>query len=334
MNSYLPEANDATADHLHESDLFSIYGLNGENIHRVAKIVKIQEGTLHIFVYNKRFSERPGATALDGVVATLESVSAAESRDMSYAVSRKLFSLMRPIYMGARAVQDAELNGYRQWRLSGDGHVLGMHISLDDEIEHDYRVYAKIFMTFFAPTFIATTFYMLAYNEIDLIPYAFLFGVIFGTIMVVLQWASIKRQKSDTLKRVSASTVQFREIELPVSFTTAFECGVRSLTSIDNCKPIAVDMHGGTIEAKVRKQVLEEGQEILMVFSRSDAYNTSCIVWSESSKKGATVDMGKNLGNVNAIISYLKTSIASKQPFSVDVGDNSATETEQKDSES
>lgn len=334
MNSSLPEANDATADHLHESDLFSIYGLNGENSHRVAKIVKVLGGTLHIFVYNKRFIERPGATALDGILETLESVSAAESRDMSYAISRKLFSLMRPVFMGAKDVQDLELNGYRQWCLGGAGHVLGTNISLDDEIEHDHRVYAKIFMTFFAPTFIATTFYMLAYNAINLIPFAFLFGVIFGTIIVVLQWASIRRLKSDTLKRVSASTVQFREIELPVGFTTAFENGVRSLTSIDNCKPIVIDMHGGTIEAKVRKQVLEEGQEILMVFSRSDSQHTNCIVWSESSKKGATVDMGKNLGNVNAIISYLKTSIASKEPFSVDVGDNSATESEQKTTES
>lgn len=326
MNSSLPDATDATADHLHEADLFSIYGLNGESIYKIAKIVKIQPGALHIFVYDKRFSERPGSASIDVAVATLETVSAPQSRDMSYPVSRKLFSLMRPVLVGTRPVQDIELNGYRQWCLSGAGHVLGTHISLDDEIEHDHRVYAKIFMTFFAPTFIAFTFYMLAYDVIRLIPFAFLFGVIFGAIMVVLQWASIRRLKSDSLNRVSASTIQFSEIEMPVDFASAFERGVRSLTTIDNCKPVAVDLRGGTIEAKVRKQVLEEGQEILMVFSMIDENRTNCVVWSESSKKGTTVDMGKNLGNVNAIISYLKTSIASKEPFSVDVGDNSATE--------
>jgi hypothetical protein len=327
MNSSLPDANDATADHLHESDLFSIYGLNGENIYNIAKIVKIQPGAIHIFVYDKRFADRPGSAAVDAVLAALETVGAAQSRDMSYAISRKLFSLMRPVWVGSRPVQDLELNGYRQWFLRGDEHVLGTHISLDDEIECDHRVYAKIFMTFFAPTFIAFTFYMMAYNVIKLIPFAFLFGVIFGAIMVVLQWASIRRLKSDNL-RVSASTIQFREIVMPVDFVTAFEHGIRSLTTIENCKPVAVDVHGGTIEAKVRRQVLEEGQEILMVFSVIDINRTNCIVWSESSKKGVTVDMGKNLGNVNAIISYLKSSITSKELFSVDLGDNSAAESE------
>jgi hypothetical protein len=357
MNSSSPEENNPDVkpawldDHLQEADLFSIYGLNGENIYKIAKIVMIRGETVHIFVYDKGFSERPNATAIDGTVELPSWLTAQQSRDMYYPVSRKLFSLMRPVFLGNRPVVDAELNGYRQWCLTGAGHVLGSQISLDDEIEHDFRVYTKIFMTFFTPTFIAFTFYMLAYGVVAWIPYAFLFGVIFGTIMVVLQWASITRQQKDTLRRVSASSIQFHEIEMPVDFASAFEHGVRALGAIENCKPVAVDTRGGTIEARVRKSLVDDGQEILMVFSRTSApeasrsrapdqvgthpgtpaHRTTCIVWSESSKKGVTVDMGKNLGNVNAIISYLKSSTQSKQPFSAHVGDNMATEPDKHD---
>lgn len=330
MNSFLPAANNhgAPDDHLHEACVFSVYGLNGENVYRIAKVVKIRGDAIHLFVYDKSFSQRPSATALDGIAESSGELTAQDSRDMYYPVSRKLFSLMRPIFLGEETVIDFELNGYRQWCMTGAGHVFGTDIRLDDEIEQNVRVYAKIFMTCFAPTFIAFTFYMLAYGAIVYIPFAFLFGAIFGGIMVILQWASVNRQRKDGLSRVSASTIQFHELEMPVDFATAFESGVRSLACIENCKPIAVDLRGGTIEAKVRKSLVEEGQEILIVFSRIDLGRTACIVWSESSRKGTTVDMGKNLGNVNAIISYLKSSTQSKQAFLPDVVDNMATESD------
>jgi len=312
-------------DHLHKGDLFSIYGLNGENVHKITKVVKLEPDVVHIFVYDKVYSERPSASALGKDELLPAWLDAQHSRQMYYPVSRKLFSLMRPVFLANKPVEDIELNGYRQWCLTGYGHVIGSHISLDDEIDNNLRVYSKIFFSFSTPTFIAFTFYMLAYGLVEWLPFALLFGAIFGGIMVILQWASIRRQRQDTLRRISASSIQFHEIEMVVPFERAFEQGVRALSTINNCKPVAVDLRGGTIEGRVPKTLVEGGQEILMVFSKNGADSTTCVVWSESTA-GVTADLGKNLGNVNAIISYLKSSTPSKEPFSVDVGDNMATE--------
>lgn len=328
MNSSLQEANEN--DHLSAGDVFSIYGLNGENVYNIAKIVRLGSDVVHIFVYDRAFHERPSLSALNAEEHLPAWLTTQHSRQMHYPVSRKLFSMMRPVFIINRPIEDLELNGYRQWCLTGYGHVIGSDFSLDDEIDNNARVYAKIFFSFSTPTFIAFTFYMLAYQLIDWLPFAFLIGVAFGAIMVILQWASIMRQRKDTLGRISASSIQFHEIDMPVPYRQAFEQGVHALAAIENCKPVAVDMRGGTIEGRVRKSLVEEGQEILMVFSSRDNTSTTCIAWSES-RAGVTADLGKNLGNVNKIISYLKSSTPSNDHFSSMVGDNMASEPDKQD---
>lgn len=334
MNSYSQEANseenladDKPADHLEEGDVFSIYGLNGESVYKIAKLVKKRTSDLHIFVYDDPYSHRPSAHSIDSLMVLPNWLDAQRSRDMYYPVSRKLFSLMRPMILGNRPVKDVELNGYRQWCLTDTRHVLGHDICLDDEIEKDVRVYLRIFFAYAVPTVISFTLYTMFLKAFHLIGLAAMIGILFGLIMVILQWASIRRQRTD-LRRISASSLQFFELDLALPFQAAFEVGVRALGAINNCRPIIVDAHGGTIEARVAKTLVDEGQEILMVFSRIDEMRTTCVVWSES-PPGVTFDMGKNLGNVNAIISYLKSSSDVKQPFSGDLSDNKASSPDQ-----
>ncbi len=330
MSSSLHEANsddkslaeEDLRDHLHEGDLFSIYGLNGEGVYKICKLVKKRNDDLHIFVYDVPFSHRPSGHSLDSLIVLPVWLDAQRSRDMYFPVSRKLFSLMRPIFLGNRPALDVELNGYRQWCLTEDRLVLGKDICLDDEIEKNLQVYLRIFFSYAVPTVISFTLYSIFLNAISMIFPAVCFGISFGIIMVVLQWASIRRQRTD-LRRISASALQFFDLELPLSFKSSFELGVKALGAIANCRPIAVDGHGGTIEARVAKTLVDEGQEILIVFSRVGLMRTCCVVWSES-PKGVTFDMGKNLSNVNAIISYLKSSQGLKQPFSAELGDNKA----------
>jgi len=299
------DAAGSSADHLVEGDVFSIYGLNGENVYKITKIVKIRDHDLHIFVYDDPYSHRPSSHSIDSLIMLPNWLDVQHSREMYFPVSRKLFSLMRPMFLGNRPVKDIELNGYRQWCLTEGRHVLGSDICLDDEIEKDVRVYLRIFFSYAVPTSISFTLYTMFLNAFHLIGHAVAIGVFFGVSMVVLQWASIRRRRTD-LRRISASSLQFFDIELPLPFHSAFELGVRALGAINNCKPILVDQHGGTIEGRVAKTLVDEGQEILMVFSRVSDRRTVCVVWSES-PPGVTFDMGKNLANVNAIISYLKS---------------------------
>ena len=334
MNSYSHEANsdetladDKSTDHLEEGDVFSIYGLNGEDVYKIAKLVKRRSDDLHIFVYDDPYTHRPSAHSIDSLMVLPSWLDAQRSRDMYYPVSRKLFSLMRPMILGNRAVKDIELNGYRQWCLTDARHILGQDICLDDEVEKDVRVYLRIFFSYAVPTVISFTLYTMFLKAFHLIGLAVAIGVLFGVIMVVLQWASIRRQRTD-LGRISASSLQFFELELHLPFHAAFEVGVRALGAINNCRPVIVDAHGGTIEARVAKSIVDEGQEILMVFSRINEKRTTCVVWSES-PRGVTFDMGKNLGNVSAIISYLKSSADVKQPFSSDLSDNKASSPDQ-----
>lgn len=328
MNSSLPEPdNDGTnGDHLNEGDLFSIYGLNGESVYKIAKVVKLRDNGVHIFVYDRSFSARPSNSELNNDALSPDwpdNIDARRARYMCYPVCRKLFSLMRPVYLGNRSAADIEMQGYRQWCLTGGGELLGSDISLDDELDNNSSVYARIYFSYFTPTLIACSCYMVAFDVWELIPFAFLFGAAFGGVMMALQWASINRQRKETLSKISVSSTQFREIEMNLPYLQAFESGVRALSEINNCQPVAVDINGGTIEGRVRKSMMEEGQEILMVFSRAGGNRTVCIVWSESTL-GITVDMGKNLSNVNAIISFLKSSADAKEPFSLDLRDNKA----------
>jgi len=298
-------ASGASSDHLSEGDVFSIYGMNGESAYKIAKIVKIRHNDLHIFVYDVSYPNRPSGQSLDSLILLPNWLEVQRSRDMYIPVSRKLFSLMRPMILGNRSVKDVELNGYRQWCLTEERHVLGHDICLDDEVEKNVRIYLKIFFSYSVPTIFVFSFYTVCLNAFDLLPAACLFGISFGVVMVILQWASIRRQRSD-LRRISASSIQFLDIELNMPYHEAFELGVQALNTINNCTPIAVEPAGGTIEARVAKSLVDDGQEILMVFSKVNDQRTVCVVWSES-PKGVTFDMGKNLGNVNAIISYLKS---------------------------
>ncbi|MBX9666334.1 MAG: hypothetical protein K2X93_01895 [Candidatus Obscuribacterales bacterium] len=317
-------------DHLSEGDIFSIFGFNGDGVFRVTKLVKVRANCLHLFVYDGEYSKRPADTELDSVIKIPVWIDSQLSREMSLPVSRKLFSLMRPVYMGTRPLDDMELNGYRQWCLTGGGEIVGSHVSLDDEIDKNSRVYGRIFFSFSMPSFLSSGLYFLAYSVKSWLLYSVLTGIAFGAIMVILQWGSIRRYRHDTLRKISASSIQFHEIEMTSSYNEAFELGVRALSDIKSCHPILIDRKGGTIEGRVRSSLMEDGQEILLVFHKSESGPVGCVVWSESIAGTTTVDMGRNLLNVNTIISHLKSSSASKEPFSMDVVDNKAAKPESK----
>lgn len=296
-------------EHLTAGDVFSVYGLHGEDVFRIVKVVAVKPDSIHLFVYERKFPtpKRPSTQEVTAIIKAPASFDFAAARDMYMPVSRKLFSLMRPVFIGNFPPADYELGGYRQWCVTG-GDILGDQFKIEDEIDQNWLIYSKIFLMSALPFFVMfCTFYYFRYGFPDCAIAALLQALAYGGVMVVLQWSSIRQQKKDRKGRISASSIQFTEINLPSPYTETFENCVRALGTIKNCKPVIVDQRGGTIEARVRSTLMEEGQEVLLVASRSDNDGTCVIVWSES-LLGMTVDMGRNLANVNTILSFLQAS--------------------------
>lgn len=309
------------ADHLQEGDVFSIFGLNGEAYFRVAKVIKARAHVLHLFVYDEKTGERLTEHDVDKHLIVPDEINRA--RRMSIAVSRKIFSLMRPLFIGSRNVHDLELSGYRQWCLT-NGEIIGDGFRLEDELDENWRVYRKIFLMYGIPSFLWFLLCLSVHSSNPLyFPGSLLMGTTFGVVMVILQWSFIRRHRKTHPRKLSASSTQFTEVDLPVDYDTAFELGVRAIAEIKDCKPIVVDKRAGIIEARVASSLVQEGQELLLAFSRLDLHKTAVIVWSESIA-GMHFDMGKNLANVNSIISHLKTSATPKESFLPDLVDNSA----------
>ncbi|MBX9693878.1 MAG: hypothetical protein K2Z81_15940 [Cyanobacteria bacterium] len=301
-------------DHLEPGDVFSIFGFNGENRFRLVKVVAIKNESVHLFVYGTTYPSRPSSHNVTQQLTIPTDVRL--TRNMYLPVSRKLFGLMRPVHVGLKEVEDDELNGYRQWCLTG-GEVAGNAFALDDEKDENWKIYAKIFLLTSVPFFLVFSFfyYFRIFGWIYDFEAAFKMSIAYGVAMIVLQWASIRRQDRETRtkkKPVSASSIQFTETELDADFESAFNSAVRSLACLKDCKPIIVDRKGGTIEARVRASIIDEAQEILVVIFRITNTRSGAIVWSESDA-GMTVDMGKNLSNVNKIIAFLEGDCAGEE---------------------
>jgi|AGTN01.1.fsa_nt_gi hypothetical protein len=323
-------------EHLTVGDVYSVYGLHGEDVFRVVKVVAVKPDSIHLFVYERKFPtpRRPSTQDATNVIKPPSHFDFAAARDMYMPVSRKLFSLMRPVFIGNFPPADYELGGYRQWCVTG-GEILGDQFKIEDEIDQNWLIYSKIFLMSAVPFFVMfCTFYYFRYGFPDCAIAALLQALAYGGVMVVLQWSSIRQQKKDRKGRISASSIQFTEINLPSPYTETFENCVRALGTIKNCKPVIVDQRGGTIEARVRSTLMEEGQEVLLVASRSDNDGTCVIVWSES-LLGMTVDMGRNLANVNTIVSFLQASstdravrlsLAEDEDVSTDAASDAATD--------
>jgi len=296
-------------EHLTAGDVFSVYGLHGEDVFRIVKVVAVKPDSIHLFVYERKLPtpKRPSTHDASSIIKAPAHFDFAVARDMYMPVSRKLFSLMRPVFIGNFPPADYELGGYRQWCVTG-GEILGDQFQIEDEIDQNWLIYSKIFLMSAVPFFVMfCTFYYFRYGFPDCLVGALLQALAYGAVMVILQWSSIRQQKKDRKGRISASSIQFTEIDLPSSYSETFENCVRALGTIKNCKPVIVDQRGGTIEARVKSTLMEEGQEVLLVASRSDNDGTCVIVWSES-LLGMTVDMGRNLANVNTILSFLQAS--------------------------
>ncbi len=295
-------------DHLQPGDVFSIFGFNGENRFRLVKVLTIRDNAVHLFVYGSTFLKRPSNHNVTQQLSIPTDVRV--TRNMYLPVSRKLFGLMRPVHVGMKGVEDDELSGYRQWCMTG-GEIAGTQFDLEDEKDQNWTIYAKIFLLTSIPFFLVFScfYYFRIFGWIYDFEAAFKMSLAYGTAMIILQWASIRRQDRETKVRkkpVSASSIQFTETELNADFDTAFENAVRSMTCLKDCKPIIVDRKGGTIEARVPATLIDEAQEILIVTFRINDSRSGAIVWSESDA-GMTVDMGKNLSNVNRIIAFLES---------------------------
>lgn len=332
MDGRMPQPESASSDHLAAGDIFSIYGFDGENRFRLVKVLAIKQDSIHLYIYAKQFVERPSAGSLDSWLKVPSGVG--EARESHLAVSRKLLSLMRPVFLGNRAVEDIELSGYRQWCLT-EGKIAGSQFSMEDEVDDNVMVYVKIFLLTSVPFFLVFSFfyYFHLFGWLFDFQAAFKTSVAYGLAMVCLQWASVRNQKQMAGKmkrRLSVSSIQFTETTIPLPFAEAFERARVGLDSVKNARPILVDPRGGTLEGRVGASILEEGQEILVVLHRIDDDKTGAIVWSESDA-GVTVDLGRNLSNVNKIIETLsggnKLSGIEANTIQTGAGDETSSET-------
>ena len=114
-------------------DLCSIE--KGDGAYGVAKILRVEEGVVHVRVYAETFSERP--VAVDPASLTLATV-----HDESFGFGHlplhpSEFERWQPERFGHAPVEPEELDGYEIWRDAADGGEAGVWLPTDEP--HGWR---------------------------------------------------------------------------------------------------------------------------------------------------------------------------------------------------
>jgi len=96
-----------------------------------------------------------------------------------------------------------------------------------------------------------------------------------------------------------------RDIELPMSFEQAFALCIESLECINRCTVIEQDRPQGRITARTGINWKTWGDTISFRLSSLNGRGTRVNISSRPTARTTLVDFGKNLENVNKIVSFL-----------------------------
>ena len=281
----------------------------------LAKVLQVKDDIVHLVILPETYKKRPLLDQLqqDGVSLCLTPNLAKDfvdaARERHVALTRKLFALLRPVFVAEAPISDLDRAGMTQWLLLNDKTVVEAPATIQSE--DNRRVYLRIFLLCGLPFGLLQGGYHLFKDGPVVGVFAFLFGfVLFGLGMALSQYLAIRRRLGlkvrDNLPEHSLSAYQVEELELPFVFARAFELCGDAIRTIKNVKVLEEDLSGGCIEAEVGFSLSAEGEYITICLYRISNELTGVVVASVPRANGE-VDMGKNFENVTRVAKYLRT---------------------------
>jgi hypothetical protein len=303
-------------DHLTTGGIYSVYIKSDEEGRArfyLTKIVALEVNVVHIVVYHEDFLTRPTAEKVPlSSVCFDGDMDIDEARSRHLAVSRRLFSLMRPVYFGQAALTDAELSGYRRWKIMDSADVMDAPPTFKGGSQKDTLL--RIFLVYGIPFGALQGAWFFFHHGFFMALLVFcLSAAIFGGGMVLTQRLGVIRRLkkspgNDPLALTEAmSAFQMAETRLPVPISKAFKQCRQAISSIKNVRITLEDALAGTIEAEVKTGLSAEGESISIALYQIDSGNCGVVVTSVP-RKGGELDMGKNHENVRAILDMLEKS--------------------------
>lgn len=306
-------------DHLTTGGVYSVYIKSDEEGRArfyLTKIVALEVNVVHIVVYHQDFQVRPTAEKVPLASVGFEvDMDIDEARSRHLAVSRRLFSLMRPVYFGRADITDAELSGYRRWKIMDSADVMDAPPTFKGGSQKGTVL--RIFLVYGIPFGILQgSLFFFRHGFLMALLVFFFSAAVFGGGMVLTQRLGVIRRLKkgrghDPLALTEAmSAFQMAETRLPVPISKAFKQCRQALSSIKNVRIILEDALAGTIEAEVKTGISAEGESISIALYQIDSGNCGVVVTSVP-RKGGELDLGKNHENVRSILDMLeKNSIA------------------------
>lgn len=299
---------DIFTEHLVLGGIYSLLikhdGDDNRTRYYLAKIVHLAESTVHIVIYEASFLKRPQVEDITPQSIQLpEDIGEARARHL--AVSRKLFSLMRPVYIKSsnQEISDSEAAGYRRWQLLPDKEVLEAPESFP--VLENRSVYMRIFFVCGIPFGALQGAYHYYHHGWLVGILTFLLSTaVFGAGMVLTQKLSVNRRLKNIDKEGSMSAFQMAETQVSLPFDEAFKLSLDATRSIKDAKILVEDPGAGTIEAEVKGNISAEGESITISLFRISMERSGVVVTSVP-RKGGELDLGKNMENVQSILSYL-----------------------------
>jgi len=292
------------ADHLIEGGIYSVRpNQGGRGNFVLAKIVQLSPEVVHVVVYSQTFKKRPALAAVEGLDLTLPSaVSDARARHLP--LSRKLFAMMRPVFLLTQPLKDSDLAGLRQWSLLSDREIVEAPTYIQPE--NNRGVYLRIFLLCGLPFGALQGVYQYSKNGAVAGVFAFVMGIfLFGGAMTWLQHQAVRRRAHEVPDQASASAFQIADVVLDKTFGETFSLCQQAIRVVKNCRVLEEDFSGGTLEGKVGISLTSEGEHIVLTTYVVGDGRTGVVVASVP-RAGGDVDFGKNLDNVTLIVNHLK----------------------------
>jgi len=188
------------ADHLVEGGLYSVLAnQDGRGDFVLAKVVALSAAVVHVVIFPPSFKLRPTAADLGEAAVSFPSA-INEARARHLALARKLFSLMRPVFIRQEPLTESDLAGYRQWLLLPEKEIVEAPTYIKPE--GNPGAYMRIFLFCGLPFGMLQGVYHYWRDGLLAGVCAFLFGfAIFGAGMVFTQHLAINRRVASTTGR-------------------------------------------------------------------------------------------------------------------------------------
>jgi hypothetical protein len=282
---------------------------SGRGDYILTKVVALTPDLVHVAVLPESFRFRPHLRELENRkldFSLLCDIDEARSRHL--ALSRKLFCLMRPIFLCQAPVSTLDRVGYSQWLLMESAEI--MHAPDTIASEDNKGVYWRIFLLTGLPFGLFQAIYHYFRHGLWSGLFAFLFGfLLFGAGMVLTQHFAVGKRLGvkgkANLPEHSLSAFQVEEMVLCLPYERAFELCGRAVRIIKNVRILEEDLSGGTLEAEVGFSLASEGERISVCVYPSGA-QVGVIVASVPRANGE-LDLGKNFANVAKVKEFLNS---------------------------